>query len=234
MQSVITISDAPTNFNINILETTATLNWDSVTGATKYKIYRSTTTGFIPSDTNLIYTFTVTSQTIAHYNYIDTGLLNGTTYYYLITTVNLLGESLPTQEKSILTIPSNVSNLRAIVSRNNISLSWDSVIGATSYKLLKSLNNIINKNSAPLLTTSNLIGNDSNVMPNTSYFYTVLSSNATGDSILTSATIKAISFPDTPANLSLTATNNSVNVSWNNPINNATSYNVYRSTSTLF
>ena len=222
--------EAPSDFIVTGNNTSAELKWTTSENAIGYNIYR-----FEDSENNF-QNSTLIAASIREGFYTDNNLLNGSLYFYYLTTLALFQNSIVESPKSktvsLLTIPLNVSNLQLVLSRNNIALSWDTVQGATNFKILRSQTNIINKNSAPLLSTSNINVSDSSIMPNTSYFYTVLASNATGDSILTSATINALTFPGTPANLSLTATNNTVNVIWNNPINNAISYNVYRSTST--
>ncbi len=52
-----------------------TLSWNAVSGASQYTIYRSTTqgTGHAPIDTSSTNSF------------IDLGVTNGTTYYYVVT-----------------------------------------------------------------------------------------------------------------------------------------------------
>ena len=59
------------------------LSWSASSGATSYNVKRSTTNGGP-------YT-TIASPTTT--NYTDTGLTNGTTYYYMVSAVNTSGES---------------------------------------------------------------------------------------------------------------------------------------------
>ena len=59
------------------------LSWSASTGATSYNVKRSTTSGGP-------YT-TIASPTTT--SYTDTGLTNGTTYYYVVSAVNAAGES---------------------------------------------------------------------------------------------------------------------------------------------
>jgi hypothetical protein len=65
------------------------LTWDTVSGAISYNIKRSTASGNEE-------TIATTSSAI----YTDTGLENGTTYYYVVTAVNANGESAPSNEVS--------------------------------------------------------------------------------------------------------------------------------------
>jgi subtilase family serine protease len=67
------------------------LNWTEGAGATSYRVKRSDAPGGP-------YT-TVTSNVKAR-QFTDTGLVNGTTYYYVVSGVNVLGESAPSTEVS--------------------------------------------------------------------------------------------------------------------------------------
>ncbi|HUZ06926.1 MAG TPA: LamG-like jellyroll fold domain-containing protein, partial [Candidatus Paceibacterota bacterium] len=60
------------------------LSWNASSGATSYNVKRSTTSG--SGYTNIASGVTATS-------YLDTGLVNGTTYYYVVSAVNAGGES---------------------------------------------------------------------------------------------------------------------------------------------
>jgi beta-glucanase (GH16 family) len=59
------------------------LNWNASSGATSYRVKRATTSG---GPYSLVASPTTTS-------YTNTGLVNGTAYYYVITAVNAAGES---------------------------------------------------------------------------------------------------------------------------------------------
>ena len=79
------ISAAPSGVTAAPGNTQTTINWSAVTGATSYNIYWSITTG--------VTTANGTKITGATSPYNHTGLTNGTTYYYIVTAVNLAGES---------------------------------------------------------------------------------------------------------------------------------------------
>ncbi|MGK5094867.1 SUMF1/EgtB/PvdO family nonheme iron enzyme, partial [Deltaproteobacteria bacterium TL4] len=87
-----------------------TLTWSSVTGAASYNLYWSTTTGVTTSDGTKI--SGVTSP------YTHTSLTNGTAYYYILTAVNIAGESSASTEVSM--IP---ADLFAATSSSMVSIS---------------------------------------------------------------------------------------------------------------
>jgi subtilisin family serine protease len=60
------------------------LSWTAGTNATSYRIKRGTAPGG---------PYTLVASNVRALQYIDTGLLNGTTYYYVVSGVNVLGES---------------------------------------------------------------------------------------------------------------------------------------------
>jgi len=83
---------APTNVATTAGDGQATISWDSVSGATSYNIYWSTTTGVSKTfNEGKISGITTTSYTHA-------GRENDTTYYYVVTAVNNYGESADSSE----------------------------------------------------------------------------------------------------------------------------------------
>jgi hypothetical protein len=60
------------------------LAWNPSTGATGYNVKRATTSGG---------PYTTIASNVASPSYLNTGLTNGTTYYYVVSAVNSIGES---------------------------------------------------------------------------------------------------------------------------------------------
>ncbi len=85
---------APTNVSASAGDVQVTISWDSVTDATSYNIYWSTSTGVTKVTGTKI--SDVTSP------YTHTGRTNGTTYYYIGTAVNNNGESDESSEVSTM------------------------------------------------------------------------------------------------------------------------------------
>ncbi|MCZ6689140.1 MAG: hypothetical protein O7H41_06015 [Planctomycetota bacterium] len=76
----------------------ATITWNLVVGATSYSIYRATAPGVTKSN----YTSLPGGTLIAGVGspHLDSLLLNGTTYYYVVTATNVTGESAESMEVS--------------------------------------------------------------------------------------------------------------------------------------
>ena len=82
---------SPTNLAATPGDSQITLNWDAVTGATGYNVKRSLTTGG-PYET--------IATSVPGTSYVDTNVVNGTTYYYVVTAINADGESANSNEAS--------------------------------------------------------------------------------------------------------------------------------------
>ncbi|MGE5328914.1 MAG: fibronectin type III domain-containing protein [Deltaproteobacteria bacterium] len=79
-----TLSAATSNTQIS-------LSWNTVAGAASYKLKRASTAGG---------PYTTIAENVTSAAYTDTGLTNGTTYYYVVTAVNSAGESTNSNEAS--------------------------------------------------------------------------------------------------------------------------------------
>jgi fibronectin type 3 domain-containing protein len=91
----------PTNLVATAGNAQVALSWNSSSGATRYNIYRGTASG---GETFL------TSVTGTTFN--DTGLTNGTKYYYQVTAVNNVGES--SRPNEVSATPQGVQTIIAI------------------------------------------------------------------------------------------------------------------------
>ena len=86
-----TIPPTPTGVSATAGNTQATISWSASSGATSYNVKRSTTSGGPYS--------TVGSPSASPFT--NTGLTNGTTYYYVVSAVNSAGESANSTQVSV-------------------------------------------------------------------------------------------------------------------------------------
>ena len=82
---------APTSLSAIGGDRQVKLNWPAATNASSYRVKRSTTSGG---------PYTLVASNIKTLQYIDTGLVNGTTYYYVVSAANVRGESATSPEAS--------------------------------------------------------------------------------------------------------------------------------------
>ncbi|MEA2417146.1 MAG: hypothetical protein QOI58_3803 [Thermoanaerobaculia bacterium] len=147
-------------------DTQVSLAWNSVAGATSYNVKRSTVSG---SGYSTIVSPTTTS-------YTDTGLTNGTTYYYVITAVGPGGESVNSSEVSATPAvpPAAPTGLTLSVGDAKVYLAWNAVGGATSYNVKRgtATGTYTTTTSAPSASFT-----DSTVSNGTTYYYVVTAVN---------------------------------------------------------
>jgi|GEM_PF-3280901 len=201
-----------------------TLTWPAVSGAVSYSVARSLTTG-----TGYATVATVTTGT----GYTDGNVVNGTTYYYVVTASNGTCSSGNSTEKSAspaCTPPSAITDLIATPADGSVSLTWTAPPGATSYRIYS---NTTGGTSYTLTGTSSTASfTDTNVVNGTKYYYVVTSSNGScsSDSSNQATTTPACQPPSPPSAVLATAGDGQVTLSWTAP-SGAVSYKVYRGTS---
>jgi hypothetical protein len=164
---------APTGVSATAGDAQVTLAWNPVSGATSYNVKRGTTTGGP-------YTTVATVATNAD---TDTGLTNGTTYYYVITAVNSVGESPNSAEVNATpqpSLPPAPTNLVAAGGNAQVTLTWSPASGAVTYNLKRSTTS-----GGPYTTIASGItttgATDNQVTNGTTYYYVVSGVNGAGE-----------------------------------------------------
>ena len=107
-----------------------TLSWGPVPGALSYNIYWDTVPGVTKVSGNPIIGVATT--------YPHSSLVNGTTYYYVVTSSGTGGEGVESLETSATPNPLLIgppTGLQAIGGDGQITLTWNPVPGATDYHL---------------------------------------------------------------------------------------------------
>lgn len=100
------------------------LSWSAVADTTSYDVLRSTANGGS-------YGFQATVSTNA---WSDTAVTNGTTYYYVVVAKNSFGSSAYFNQDSVTPLAAP-TGLSAIPGTSTCYLSWNPVVGATSYNV---------------------------------------------------------------------------------------------------
>jgi trimeric autotransporter adhesin len=158
-------------------QTTTTISWTASTGATSYKIFRSTTSGGPYSQVG---TSTTTS-------FADSGLTCNTTYFYVVTASNGTCDSGNSAQASTTTstctctppaAPTGVAT--SGTTQTATTVSWTASTGATSYKIFRSTTSGGPYSQVGTSTTTSF--NDTGLTCNTTYYYVVTASNGTCDS----------------------------------------------------
>jgi fibronectin type 3 domain-containing protein len=136
------------------------LTWNPSTGATSYHVKRSTTNGSGYTQ--------IAAPTAA--NYADTGLTNGTTYYYVLTALNTAGESANSNQASAT--PANVAaDVTITVNPNNTKPIFPYIYGTNFYSGNTGVSPLLtfDRDGGNRWTAYNWINNASNA--GSDYFY---------------------------------------------------------------
>jgi hypothetical protein len=146
------------------------LSWQKVPGATSYEIYRST------SSSSDMYLLGTVPGTVASYTDPDQ-LYSGNTYYYSVRAVNASGKSTYSEKVYVSPSPPQKPDGLEVVNAESgsVTLSWNSVAGATSYEIYRSTSSYA-IDTVPGTVTSYT----DNVPSSGSYYYRVKAGNAWG------------------------------------------------------
>ncbi len=225
--------------------------WPVTPGATSYNIYSTTTSG---SGYSLIasgLTGPVCGSGADNAMYLDTNAVNGSTWYYVVQSVNPTGNSVNSPESSGVTPSSGVSTSApaaptgltvSSATHQSVTLNWSAPAGANFYTIYRStlydngggasntLNTIVLDN-----TNTGTSYTDTSPTDGSIYSYSVTATSAGGTSA-NSASAMAIPLPAPPASapgsftgsFSGTAKTN-IDLSWS-PVSGAVGYIVWRST----
>jgi fibronectin type 3 domain-containing protein len=202
------------------------LSWAASTGATSYHVKRGAASG---GPYTLLSSPTSTS-------FVDTGLSNGTKYFYVVSAVNSAGESANSAEVSAtpsapVTAPAAPAGLVATAGNAAVNLVWNTSSGAASYHVKRAT--VSGGPYTQIAAPTSATFADSGLTNGTKYFYVVSAVNSAGESANSaqaSATpIAPVTIPPVPSGLTATAGNAQVSLTWS-ASNGATSYHVKRAT----
>ena len=224
--------EVPAGVTATPLNGQATISWLAVTGASSYNIYWSNTSGVTPANGKII---SVAAGTFTP-SYTQTGLTNGTTYYYVVTAVNSNGESAPSTQVSCTPAGDAPSSVSATPGNGVVTLAWSAMPGASSYNIYWSTTSGVTPGSG-----TQIAGIPASVAPSysqtglangTTYYYVVTAvngSNESSPSVQVSASPAVTPVPAEPIGVFADPGNGTVTIGWT-AIPYATSYNIYWST----
>jgi len=209
----------------------ATITWPAVSGAASYNVYWSTTSGV--TKTNGTITAGASSP------YVKTGLSAGTTYYFIVTASNSVGESAASTQVTATTnaappaVPAKPAGVTATGGANQVSLTWPAVSGANSYNIYWATTTGVTT-SGTKITAATSPYVQTGLAASTTYYYIVTAVNAAGESIASTQVSAAtnspvVTVPAAPAGVTAAGGANQVSISWSS-VSGATSYNVYYAT----
>jgi uncharacterized protein (TIGR02145 family) len=216
--SAATLPVAPTGVKVAANSTTSiTIGWSSVTGATGYRVYRSSTASGTYEEVG----------TSATTTYENTGLTAGTAYYYKVAAYSSGGEGSQSSAVSAATLPVAPTGVTAAAnSTSSITVSWSSVTGATGYLVYRSASLAGSYEWIDLSTTTSYT--NSSLTAGTAYYYKV-SANSSGGQGSQSDAVSTATLPVAPTGVTAAANStSSITVSWSS-VAGATGYRVYRS-----
>ena len=212
-----TAPSAPSLSSVTSGDTELTLDWsdNSELDLAGYHVYRATTTG---GGYTLVNAIPLTSS-----DFVDQGLSNGVTYYYVVKAVDGSGnlsadsnEQSGTPEEDVTT-PSAPASLTAIAGDAQVTLDWpdNSESNLAGYNVYRSTiaGGPYNQVSSSLLTSSAYV--DTGLINGTTYYYVVTAETSSGTMSPNSPEAISVAGPVAPVSESVTPNNATVSVGTN-------------------
>ena len=244
------IPPAPANVSAYASNNGNLVCWPVQPGATSYNILRSTTSGsgYVPVANGVI--GPVCGSGFNNATWLDTTATNGTTYYYVVRSVNPVGNSANSTQSSGATPSAGIStnsppaptgvNIGSS-GHQSVTVNWSASANANFYTIYRSTlfdngggaSNVL----GTIVLANNVTGTaytDASPTDGSIYSYFVTATSAGGTSANSTAAV-AIPRPAPPASApaSITqtaATTNSVTFKWS-PVTGALGYEISRATS---
>ena len=174
-----TTLSAPSNLTATGSAGQVILDWTTLSGASSYTVFWDNSTGISSSS--------IAITSVSTDNYTHSGLDNGTIYYYKVAAIDSAGTvGTLTSEVSAATPLSAPDNLTASGANNTITLTWNSVSGATSYTIYWDNVSGIDSSDTAITSITNDNYTHSNMDNGSTYYYKVAAVNSSGTGTLSS------------------------------------------------
>ncbi len=157
--------------------TSVKITWGSVSGKSGYEVWRSTSPsgGFVKI------------KSVSSTSYKDTTLTPFVTYYYQIRVYRTVSSKPVYSASASATVSArpvlgNVTGVKAVVgSPSSVKLSWSSVSGCSGYEIRRST--AVKGTYTAIKTVTGKSYTDSNLTPNTTYYYQVVAYRTVGGKV---------------------------------------------------
>lgn len=172
---------APTGLTASATPGSVALNWNSVPGATNYKVLRGTTSGSLA----------VIASGVGATNYTDNTVVNGTTYYYAVRSFNGF-DSANSVEVSIQPISNFTLSTANVLSFSSAQMAWTGATGAATYDIAYGTSpGVYSGLSSNRVSPATVTG----LLPSTTYYVVIRARNSLGSG--TTVTSNELSFTTT-------------------------------------
>ena len=229
----------PSGLRLEAGDTQVAATWSSVSGATGYTLYYSSTETLAGNLTRS----DVTSVPVTGTSHTVSGLTNGTIYYFVLAATNAGGESAVSREVSAtpqVAAPDTPRELKLTAGNAQVTATWTASSRAATYTLYRSessFEGVTDLTAAGITRVENIIGTSQTVSElnnGTQYYFVVTAHNPGGRSAVSNqASATPLAPPGTPTGLSLTAGDGRVTASWTAGTGVSTTYTLYYATSSF-
>ena len=215
---------APTGLAAAAGDTRVTLSWNAAAGATGYTLYRGTSSS--------ISVMTPVAADMAALTFVDTGLTNGTRYYYRVRTQSGTLVSAPSSAVSAKPLPpppqTPPANLTATGGNAQVILTWSPVDGVLGYRIFRSTTGVWD--ASPIASTTRTTYKNTGLTNGTRYSYKVAAYNQGGTGPRSDEVAATpLAPPPAPTDPAASAGDAQVTLTWTT-VPEASSYKIYRGT----
>lgn len=196
------------NINVTAKDTSVTLNWDKVPGATGYRVYLKSGSSW------------KTLKTTTARNYTAEGLSSGTTYTFAIKSYSKAsGKTVWAPEQSTVKATTQLgvtTSLKSTTTNNSATLKWTEVNGATGYRVYVKNKETGKWDIAVRTTGKKTTTTIKDLEPGTKYTFAVRAYVNNGSIVWAPKykSINTVTKPGVTDKVTSTSTENSITLNW--------------------